>query len=297
MRRGGRRSYGFSLIELMVAMSIGLFLVGGLVYAYIGAKRSYNFNQAMARIQENGRFAIQLLTRDIRQAGYMGCAQNSDRIKNTLNPDAEYFARFSPPLNGFDDVSGQRPDELASALSGEELTPGADIIVVRKVGESVTPGSVEEDELYIVTNCTRAALYQATEDDADARFHISDGKILALESTIYYIADSSFADVPSLWQQQLTDSSADELVSGVVGMRISYGEDTDGDGNVDQYGNANQVDDMTHVISVRVALLLISLYKVTQQPVTHQFKVFGKITDRHLYREFITTVNVRNHSL
>lgn len=61
---------GLTLIELMVAMTIGLFLVAVIGNLFVGAKQTYRTQDNLARLQENGRFALELLGRNIRDAGY-----------------------------------------------------------------------------------------------------------------------------------------------------------------------------------------------------------------------------------
>ncbi len=61
---------GFTLVELMVAMTIGLFISAGVISLFVETKQSYRANDGMARVQENGRFAIEYLSRDVRQAGF-----------------------------------------------------------------------------------------------------------------------------------------------------------------------------------------------------------------------------------
>ncbi len=65
---------GASLIELMIGMLISLLLIGGMVTLFINNKQTYRYNEELARIQENGRFAIEFLQRSFRQAGHLGCA-------------------------------------------------------------------------------------------------------------------------------------------------------------------------------------------------------------------------------
>lgn len=67
-------SRGFSLIELLVAMVVGLILLGGLVALMANSKKNYAQQDYDARLQENGRFAIQFLSYDIRMAGFYGCS-------------------------------------------------------------------------------------------------------------------------------------------------------------------------------------------------------------------------------
>ena len=64
---------GFSLVELMVALLIGLIISIGVVQIFGATRATYQLDEGLARAQENGRFALEFLTQDIRHAGYMGC--------------------------------------------------------------------------------------------------------------------------------------------------------------------------------------------------------------------------------
>lgn len=68
---------GSSLVELMIGMVISLLLIGGMVTLFINNKQTYRYNEELARIQENGRFAIEFLQRNFRHAGHLGCAYMS----------------------------------------------------------------------------------------------------------------------------------------------------------------------------------------------------------------------------
>lgn len=61
---------GFSLVEIMLALTISLFLLAGFVQLFIGSKQTYRFSDGLSRLQENGRFAIDRLAFDIRMAGF-----------------------------------------------------------------------------------------------------------------------------------------------------------------------------------------------------------------------------------
>ena len=64
---------GLSLIEIMIALLIGAFLIGGVLQIFIGSKQTYRMQEALSRLQENGRFAMDFLAKDIRMAGYREC--------------------------------------------------------------------------------------------------------------------------------------------------------------------------------------------------------------------------------
>jgi type IV pilus assembly protein PilW len=72
------RQGGFTLIEMMVAMTIGLIILAALGQLFVSSRSTYNMGEGVARTQEAGRFAMEFLTLDIRQAGYAGCHNPSD---------------------------------------------------------------------------------------------------------------------------------------------------------------------------------------------------------------------------
>lgn len=74
---GGRRS-GFSLIEMMVAITISSIILIALVVIFMGNRATYQSDEGIARMQESARFAMEFLTRDIRMAGYAGCLTNRE---------------------------------------------------------------------------------------------------------------------------------------------------------------------------------------------------------------------------
>ncbi len=59
---------GFTLVEILIAIAIGLFLTAGMVQLFVANKTSYRFNEALSRIQENGRFALATMASDLRMA-------------------------------------------------------------------------------------------------------------------------------------------------------------------------------------------------------------------------------------
>ena len=67
------RCKGFSLVELMIAMGLGLVLTAGMITVFVGNKRSSEMNTAMANIQESARYALSAIGADIRVSGYQGC--------------------------------------------------------------------------------------------------------------------------------------------------------------------------------------------------------------------------------
>ncbi|MBK1694434.1 hypothetical protein CKO09_06730 [Chromatium weissei] len=104
---------GFTLVELMISMTIGLFISAGMVALLIGNKQSYRDSESMARVQENGRFAIEFLAREIRQAG----------LQNFSGTTATW-----PPVNYIGGWQGVSSAPLEASLpSADKYTPNTDI--------------------------------------------------------------------------------------------------------------------------------------------------------------------------
>jgi type IV pilus assembly protein PilW len=78
--RSLRRAAGLSLIEILVALAISALLVLGLVEVFAASRTAYQLSTGLARVQENGRFALDFLQRDIRMAGHMGCVNDQARF-------------------------------------------------------------------------------------------------------------------------------------------------------------------------------------------------------------------------
>jgi type IV pilus assembly protein PilW len=75
---------GFSLVEIMIALLIGLFLLGGILQIFSASQQTYRMQRNLSRLQENGRFALDFITHDIRMAGNWGCliGTNTDITNN-----------------------------------------------------------------------------------------------------------------------------------------------------------------------------------------------------------------------
>lgn len=72
MRRLGR---GFSLVELMVAITLALVVTAGAIAIFVGSRNAYQSTSGVAAVTDGGRIAVDLLQQDVRNAGYIACTQ------------------------------------------------------------------------------------------------------------------------------------------------------------------------------------------------------------------------------
>src|SRR3546814_11566616 len=71
--RSGSGQAGFSLVELMISLVLGLIVIGGVTTVFLSNQQSYRSNEGLSQLQENSRIAFELMARDIRQTGLTGC--------------------------------------------------------------------------------------------------------------------------------------------------------------------------------------------------------------------------------
>lgn len=118
-----RQQLGVSMVELMVAMVLGLIITAGVIQIFTGNSQAYRFHEALSRIQENGRYALDELTRDIRMAGYLGCSSQAANIANLL---ASTPADFDPLLGiqGWEADGTSPGDVLAPNYSAAAVPTG-----------------------------------------------------------------------------------------------------------------------------------------------------------------------------
>jgi len=107
-RPAGKPVRGFSLIELMVALLLGLLVLGAAVGIFVSNRQVYSATEGLGRIQENVRFAFELMARDIREAGGNPCG-NHIPLVNVVNASS---SNWWTDLNSYED-----------AASGELVSP------------------------------------------------------------------------------------------------------------------------------------------------------------------------------
>jgi type IV pilus assembly protein PilW len=162
------------MVEILIALVISLFLLGGIVQVYLANKTTYKFTEALARVQENGRFAIEFMVQDLRLAGFFGCAvydpEDPENIVNNLDPDgAGYDAGLhdfvlggviegteADGMNGSDSVTlrGSKPGQL-NVVPPYNVNKSADIFVTAN-------DIVQPNDIVMVSNCRGADIFQVT---------------------------------------------------------------------------------------------------------------------------------------
>lgn len=324
---------GISLVEVLVALVISLFLLGGIVQVYVGNKVTFKFTNALAEVQENGRFALDLMSQDLRLANQWGCVAfnpaNTSNINDTLpgtHPgyDADFHDFLSPAvtnpgaiagtnntgLNGSDllTIRGGKPGQTnvegpftAAAIQSLNVNPtgtiaAGDIILVARCGEFML-NMPEADILSVssvdVSNPVQTVINVAAPKSQQFE---NDATVIELQTVTYSIGLAASGNGETALFRQEFNGVVEELVEGVEEMQILYGIDSDNDQFPNQYVTANNVPNFNAVVSIRIMLLIHSIDDfVTEAPQTYTFNgVQTTPADRRLRQVFTTTIALRN---
>ena len=158
--RFSHQQRGVSLVELMIALLLGLFLMIGVIQVFVSSKSTYTAQESLSRLQEAGRHVNALITRDIRMAGYSGCGGRAVDLYNHLDVDGNAAQEFlhdftvgiygseaagTGPGNALDlndddpdgDWSPALPDGIGAPADGIVPLPGSDVFLVRTMSSSI----------------------------------------------------------------------------------------------------------------------------------------------------------------
>jgi type IV pilus assembly protein PilW len=149
---------GLSLVELMVAMLLGLLLMGSVVGVVLNSKTSFIAVRESAMLQENGRYAMELLTREIRMAGYQECARGNAKLANTVKNTAGTWYLSWPGsttaagqslqgLQGFDGVATPASSAAWPADYRAAVAANTDSIVIRRGDTTSYSAVINEPQL------------------------------------------------------------------------------------------------------------------------------------------------------
>lgn len=249
---------GFTMIELMISIAIGSVILVGTVVVFQQSRAAYLVNDATSRLQENARFALDILDPDVRLASYWGATNRAEFVDGQKNTPLQlpaiagdcadrWYIDFSNSLNGINGTS------VVGAVDGSNLPlngcipaanhrAGTDILVVRHASEQ--PQLPQPGRVQIQSDPLNAMLFNNgvipgsfSPPPASNTF--------ALAAHAYYISPDSSAlgpGIPALRRITLVDGPAiedQEIIAGVEDFQVQFGIDTDGDLDANRYINAD----------------------------------------------------------
>lgn len=324
-----RRQSGLSLVELMISITIGLILLAGITTLIVQQSSSRSELDKSSRQIENGRYAMQILTDDIRHAGFYGQFADLPAPPAAL-PDpcttalANLILAMPLPIQGYD-APATVPAPLSACLADTDHVAGTDILVIRRVDttDDIDLSGAVAGQVYLQT--TPIAYVMGIGPNPTPAYTLMQKNGTSAEELhkyyvhIYFVSpcsqptgggtactgstDDNGRPIPTLKRLELgvvggaTAFSVVPLVEGIEDFQLDYGVDTTGDGSPDSFVTAPaSTADWANVMTVRVNLLARNNDPTAgyQDTKTYGFGLTasgGATYKRHAYSELVRAIN------
>ncbi len=318
--RAPARQRGVTLIELMVALTIAAILTAGAVQIFQSARGGFRNNEALSRVQENGRFAVHFLTKEIRSADSFGCSQQPE-VTSQLNSGGG-FSFGGPTVDGTDGngINIITATGASDSLTIRGTTTKQNLNLSNKInaGENVQVQEpnppVKKGDILMITDCESADVFQVSSTPSGSAIthnsggsvspgnnskdfsqgYGSDANVFSARVVTYSLVDSG--DGPQLVRERNGDTEV--LLDNVVDLQFLFGEDINNNNSPNYYVPANQVADMGRVVAIRSRITVRSNEQnITPEPMQIDFDGDGTTEtapDNRLYRIITATTAIRN---
>jgi type IV pilus assembly protein PilW len=176
-----RKSAGFGLVEMMVALALGLLVVGGATVLLLATRQSNGSTDNLSRVQESVRTSYDLMARELREAGATPCDSQllvANVLNNAQGATPTWWAVWSEPLRGFggaDDfdgvafgtgtaarVAGTQAVAVRYGAALDNLSVTTHDTAAKTITVNVNNHSSAAGDLLMVCNYKQAAIFQAT---------------------------------------------------------------------------------------------------------------------------------------
>ncbi len=274
------RGAGFTLVELMVAVALGLLIIGGMFTAYLSASWTTETNARFAETQNNGRYAIDYLRREVQLAGFLGM-QNTDSFNKApaavtrLGSIASqvygscgtsgFATLVEQPVWGVDDAQMPSCTAMGNYLRG-------DVLVLRRAGLDAVPATagslptVSGTTLYLRVDPSHATVYLGSDQSqlsaATRAGETYTPEYYPLAVDVYYISSCTNSPcespgIPALYRLSLGAGptfTPQLIATGIENMQVQYGVRS-GTDVIFRNADAVAAAEWPTVVSVRLWLL------------------------------------------
>lgn len=323
-----KKEQAFTLIELMVAMGVGIFLLGAMTKVMLQNKDTARTQTNVEKIQDDARFGMELIAQDVRLAGFRGCVSSAPtggylNFKNAttsatyqgqvtaIQPFRGMGSSFSPALNPA--ISGLSPapnpqfDVITVRVSpNEPLILTTDLVAPTDVLKLSGNKDLTTGRYAVLSNCAAATLFRVntvsgnnvtSDNPSGVGYLFPIGSQLYLYDTITYYVGT--VNAKNYIYKQVNGQAPQQVIDNVDKFEILYGIDSDTDFNSNQYVHANAVTNPQQIISLRMGLVVrANDNRTSVSPSTENSYKFNGNTvmagDTKLRKVYYTTVNVRN---
>ena len=326
------RQSGISIVEIMVGVALSLILLAGVMQIFLTNKQTYRVQEAFSRLQENGRYAMQFLAKDIRMAGFFGCASAIDEPTNLVDFDkngtADAIASFSGNgLSGFEHSDLPLVLNSTTTLTAANVLSNTDIIQIKratntglyiadpaarddaniKLDPVLASGMFAEDDVLFVTDCEAADIFAATGVGNGGGYtnisHANDANLGPKLSKVYQNDAEVMKMVSNLYYLGTNSAGVPALFRASLGNNGSILTEELVEGIEDMQLMYGEDTDNDGVVNVYVDSALVADFtkvlniRLTITVRTVEDNIASQTTaagDKRLRRSFTTSVAIRN---
>lgn len=265
---------GMSLVELMIALLIGLLLSAAIITVYLSNKKTFWDSEAAASLQENSRFAMKLITQDLRLAGYYGGVDHkniTNKISSEIVLGSSCKMKLSTERSEYDYAvsmwvisAANKPGCIPNNVLAGGGKPVTDILFAKHVSKETSSGT-DDDKTYMVSGLDNAGHFigvkpTGLESHVAASGEYPGGEIREYIYHAYYISKVAGNTFPQLRRRTFSKDGwiTETVADGIEDIHFKFGLDTDSDGAVEAYldtGAVTTADAWDQVIAVKVYLL------------------------------------------
>jgi len=256
------KQQGLTLVELMVAITLGLLLISVVLTVFLSSTRNYAQDDRFARMQENGRFAMRLLIQNLSLADFWGGMSVPSNI-TAGGADCGVDFNGNDPIVILSQTTPTAANLKFDCIDASTFKSGTDVLLVKRVlGSPAT--AFEPSKVYLQTDTNTGIILQSstTPTNFAPQTSITTAPTYwEFTPHIYYVQNNS--TIPTLYQKALAagEMRDEPLIDGIENFHIQFGIDTDANGVANQYIANPTSAQMAAAINARIHILARSVDK------------------------------------
>lgn len=276
--RSHKSELGFTVVELMIALTLSMLLGLAIVTVFVNNSYSFNQDENLARMQDDARHALREIAFDLRMAGHYADLHIPDAVAfdgaltigadcgpagevNWMYRTTESGTGNSLSLMPIDNATNAAATAAHSCFLGGELVDGTDVISIKRVaGAEAT--ALGANDVYLRTNGTVGYFFNGPTPPSPPFVVNAPRADWTYRPSIYYVrqfANAPGDGVPTLCRKSLRGigpaMTTECIATGIENLQIEYGIDTTADGHPNVYMTNPSLNDIQTVVSARIFLL------------------------------------------
>ncbi|WP_028110393.1 PilW family protein [Ferrimonas futtsuensis] len=240
-----KRILGMTLVELMIAMVLGLFVLSSVLGVFVASSSSVSRTGQYNQLQESARLALRLMREEVAQAGFWG-----ELTGDSLNlGSVQVLAAVGNDCLGEGDNNGSMPGQRGhfrflwayqqtsspKMTCSQQALVGSHVLQIKRaMGPAQDASGLDSNRYYLLANGSRGILFAG---DTLPVPTLTQGRYWEFQHRVFYVERRNDG-VPVLkWRQLYVNGGMveEELVEGVEALQLRLGVDSTGDGAVDSY--------------------------------------------------------------